>query len=87
MKLTAVQHETLIALANGAMLTFDEWGTLNLPTPLPGRNSGMLEGTVRAALMNNKLIERRDKTKDPRTKGNGYVISAKGVALVEKLGA
>ena len=82
MKLTAAQQETLTALANGAMLTFDEQGGLNLPTPLPGRNSGMLQGTVRMALMKNKLIERFDKKKNARTKGNGYVISAKGVALL-----
>lgn len=82
-KLTSAQREILEELAKGAMLAFNEFGQLCLPTPLPGRNSGALQHVTRDFMMKNRLIERFDKTKDARTKGNGYIISAKGRSLLE----
>jgi hypothetical protein len=82
MKLTEAQLETLQALVEGAMLTFNDYGQLCLPVALPGRFDNALSGTVRDVLIKNKLIERFDKTRDPRRKGNGYVISEKGRAAL-----
>lgn len=45
----------------------------------------MVTGSVREFLTKHRLVERLDKTCDLKVKGNGYVISAKGRALLETL--
>lgn len=86
MKMTQIQRETLEALARGAMLTLDQYNILNLSDALPGRNSPMVTGSVRDFLTRNRLVERLDKTRDLKVKGNGYIISAKGRAALSREG-
>lgn len=74
-QMTAVQREVLTALDQGGMLVQDRQNTLHV--------AGLtLQPRTREILMKNKLIERLDKARGPGVKGNGFVITAKGRALL-----
>lgn len=77
-KLTATQREVLEALRDGGMITIDE---MNMPW-LGDRSLG--PGT-RYFLTENRLVTRADKARSVESRGNGYVISQKGLALLNSL--
>lgn len=74
-KLTKLQREVLEALKSGALITLDEH---NMPS-LGGR---ALQPQTRYFFTENRLITRADKTRSVEAKGNGFTISAKGLALL-----
>lgn len=76
-KPTAVQREILAAMASGSLLVQDRQNVLSV--------SGIcLQPTTRAILIKNRLIERLDKSRNVGVQGNGFVITAKGAALVRQ---
>lgn len=74
-KLTKLQREVLESLKAGALITLDEH---NMPW-LGGR---ALQPQTRYFLTENRLITRVDKTRAAEANGNGFTISAKGLALL-----
>jgi hypothetical protein len=77
-RLTKLQREILEALRDGGMITIDR---ANMPS-LGDRD---LSPQTRYFLTDKRLIERRDKSKAVETQGNGFILSAKGLALLESL--
>ena len=76
-KLTTVQREILEVLAAGGMLTLDKTNSLSV-------NGKYLQPITREFLTSNKLITRLDKTRDIKSIGNGFVITDKGRAALQK---
>ena len=74
-KLTVLQREVLEALKSGALITLDEH---NMPW-LAGR---ALQPQTRYFLTEHRLITRADTARSVEAKGNGFTISAKGLALI-----
>lgn len=73
--LTPVQRQILQALADGGMLVQDKTNALTVG-PLS------LQPKTRTILMDASFLTRLDKTRDIKTKGNGYVITDKGRAAL-----
>jgi len=71
-RLSKTQQEVLEILHHGSIMTIDR---MNMAS-IGHRN---VAPNTRYFLTNNKLIIRKDKTKSVTTKGNGYIISAKGL--------
>ena len=76
LRLTKVQYEILEALRDGGTMTVDRSNSSSL-----GTRAVSLQ--TRSFLTENRLVERRDKTKSVETSGNGFIISAKGLAALE----
>jgi len=74
-KLTAVQQEILEELRLGGIIIVDRENTTWL-------GDRIVQFNTMESLTENKLITRRDKSKSVKTKGNGYVISEKGLAVL-----
>lgn len=70
-KLTPLQRDWLQALAAGGMLVPDAHNLLWL-------GDRIMAHMTREFLIKHRLITRFDKTRDIKTKGNGFVISDKG---------
>lgn len=77
-RLTKVQREILEALRDGGTITIDR-------TNMPWLGDRSLSPQTRYFLTDNRLIERRDKTKSVETQGNGFILSAKGLAALQSL--
>ena len=75
-KLTKVQRDILEALRNGGTITVDR-------SNMPWLADRLLSPQTRYFLTNNRLIERRDKTKSVEVQGNGFILSAKGLAALQ----
>ncbi len=76
-RLSKIQQEVLEILRHGNIMTIDR---MNMAS-LVNRN---VAPNTRYFLTNNKLITRKDKTKSITTKGNGYIISAKGLQALNE---
>ena len=70
-KLTALQRDWLQVLDAGGMLVPDACNLLWI-------GDRVMADMTRRFLITNRLITRFDKARDIKTKGNGFVISAKG---------
>ena len=77
MQLTKLQKEILEKLRNGNIITIDHANMAYL-----GQN--VIQPQTRYFFTNNRLITRLDKTKAIEAKGNGYVISPKGLEILEQ---
>ena len=73
--LTVFQRGILQALADGGMLTLDKHNILSVGT-------FSLQPVTRQILMDADFLTRADKTRDIKTKGNGFVITDKGRAAL-----
>ena len=73
--LTVVQRQILQALADGGLLIQDKKNILSV-------GSIGLQPRTRTMLMDAGFLTRMDKTRDIKTKGNGYVITDKGRAAL-----
>lgn len=78
--LTKRQREILEELRGGGLITIDRYNTAWL-------GDSPLSPLTRYFLTETRLIERRDKTKSVETKGNGFTLSAKGLAVLQSLPA
>lgn len=76
-KLTQVQREVLEFLRDGAMITIDR-------NNMPWLGDRMLQPVTRYFLTDNRLITRLDKSRPVDAKGNGFVISEKGLSMLEQ---
>jgi hypothetical protein len=74
--LTKVRRETLIKLRNGWMMEIDSMNLASI-------NGEPVAPVTRYFLTDKRLVERKDKSKAVTTKGNGYIISAKGLKILE----
>lgn len=79
-RLTNIQRDILEALRDGDIIRIDR-------TNMPWLGDRCLSPQTRYFLTDNRLVERRDKTKSIESDGNGFVLSAKGLALLESLPA
>lgn len=77
-RLTKVQREILEALRDGGIIRIDR-------ANMPWLGDRCLSPQTRYFLTDNRLVERQDKTKSVESEGNGLVLSAKGLALLESL--
>lgn len=77
-KLTPVQREVLEALRDGGMITIDRYN-------MPWLGDRMLQPVTRYFLTDNDLVTRSDKSHAVEVKGNGFVISEKGLLLLAAL--
>lgn len=77
-RLTDYQREILEALRDGAIMTIDEQNSARL-------GDRFVASATRYFLTQHRLIERIDKNRRVESKGNGFVLSAKGLALLESL--
>ena len=76
-RLSKIQQEVLEVLCHRNIMTIDR---MNMASIID-RN---VAPNTRYFLTNNKLITRKDKTKSITTKGNGYIISAKGLQVLNE---
>jgi len=76
--LTPVQREVLEALRDGGMITIDRYN-------MPWLGDRMLQPISRYFLTDNDLVTRFDKSRPVEARGNGFVISEKGLALLVEL--
>lgn len=74
-KLTQIHRETLVSLRDGGMITVDQNNT-------PWLADRTLLPSIRYFLTANGLITRLDKSRPIVAKGNGFVISEKGISLL-----
>jgi len=74
--LTKVLLETLIKLGNGGMMEIDSMNLASI-------NGKPVVPATRYFLTDKRFVERKDKSKAVITKGNGYIISAKGLKILE----
>ncbi len=74
-KLTKVQREVLEALRDGGTITIDRYN-------MPWLGDRMLQPITRYFLTDNGLITRLDKSRPAEAKGNGFVISEKGLSIL-----
>ncbi|TCV85898.1 hypothetical protein [Sulfurirhabdus autotrophica] len=74
-KLTKLQREVLEALKSGKLITHDDHN-------MPWLGEHALQSQTRYFLTENRLITRQDKTRSIEAKGNGFIISPKGLALI-----
>lgn len=77
-RLTKVQRDILEALRDGDVIRVDR-------SNMPWLGDRCLSPQSRYFLTDNRLVERRDKAKSVESEGNGFVLSAKGLALLESL--
>lgn len=77
-KLTELQREVLEALKAGALITLDEHN-------MPWLGERALQSQTRYFLTENRFIMRQDKTRSVESKGNGFTISPKGLAVLSGL--
>lgn len=77
-KLTPVQREVLEALRDGGMITIDRHN-------MPWLGDRMLQPVTRYFLTDNNLVTRSDKSRPVEARGNGFVISEKGLSLLVEL--
>lgn len=76
-RLTKIQQEVLELLFNGSIMTIDRMNMASIKDKDVAPNT-------RYFLTENKLITRKDKTKSITTKGNGFIISEKGLQTLNK---
>jgi len=74
-KLTKLQREILELLRDGPMITIDRYNMAFL-------GDRPIQPQTRYFLTDKRLVTRKDKAKNVETKGNGYVISPKGLAAL-----
>lgn len=77
-RLTKVQRDVLEALRDGGIIRIDR-------SNMPWLGDRCLSPQTRYFLTDNRLVERRDKTKSVESEGNGFVLSEKGATLLESL--
>lgn len=77
-KLTPLRREVLEALRDGGMITIDRQNW-------PWLGDRGLQSDTRDFLTDNDLVTRLDKSRPIGAKGNGFVISEKGLSLLAKL--
>jgi hypothetical protein len=77
-RLTKLQREILEALQGGGLITIDRYN-------MPWLAERALSPQTRYFLTENRLIERRDKTRSVETEGNGFILSTKGLAVLQSL--
>ncbi|MEZ5530460.1 MAG: HNH endonuclease [Porticoccaceae bacterium] len=77
MNITKVQREVLELLKNGKIMVVDERN-------LPFINGKFISPQTRDSLTDNCLICKKDKNKRVRAKGNGFVITEKGLEILSK---
>lgn len=76
-KLTDIQREILEALRDGAVITVDRHNMAWL-------GDRPVQPQTRYFLTDNRLITRLDKKRSVESKGNGFVISEKGLAVLDE---
>jgi uncharacterized protein YjhX (UPF0386 family) len=76
-KLTKIQREILEKLRDGSMITINRMNMAYL-------EQNPVQPQTRYFLTDKRLITRLDKTKAIETKGNGYIISRKGLMVLEQ---
>ena len=76
-KLTKLQKKILETLKDGAMITIDSMN-------LAAIGDRAVQPQTRYFLTDNRLVTRKDKTKAVTTSGNGYIISTKGLRILEE---
>lgn len=77
-RFTKVQREVLEALRDGGLITINRMNMAWL-------GDRAVSPQTRYFLTENRLIERRDKSKAVETQGNGFVLSPKGLAALGSL--
>lgn len=77
-KLTQIQRETLDSLRNGAIITVDAHN-------FPWIGDRTLLPSIRYFLTDNGLVTRLDKSRPVGSKGNGLIISEKGLYVLAQL--
>ena len=77
-RLTKLQRAILEALRAGGLITIDRFN-------MPWLGDRPLSPQTRYFLTEHRLIERRDKTRAVEIKSNGFVLSAKGLAVLQSL--
>lgn len=77
-RLTEVQRDVLEALRDGRIIRIDR-------SNMPWLGDRCLSPQTRYFLTDNRLVERRDKARSVESEGNGLVLSAKGLAVLESL--
>ena len=76
-RLTKIQQEVLELLYDGSIMTIDRMNLASIADKDVAPNT-------RYFLTDNKLVTRKDKTKSINTKGNGYIISEKGLQTLNE---
>jgi len=76
-KLTKLQREILESLRDGEMITIDRSNMAFL-------GDRPIQPQTRYFLTDKRLVRRKDKTRNVDTKENGFVISPKGIAILEQ---
>lgn len=74
-KLTKIRRQTLEMLLDGRMMEISSMNEARI-------GSEPVAQETRYFLTKNRLIERKDKTKSVTTKGNGFIISDKGLRVL-----
>jgi len=74
--LSKVRRETLVKLQNGGIMEIDSMNLASI-------NGEPVASATRYFLTDKRLVERKDKSKAVTTKGNGYIISKKGLKILE----
>ena len=74
--LTKVRRETLVKLQTGEIMEIDSMNLASI-------NGEPVAPSTRYFLTDKRLVERKDKSKAVRTKGNGYIVSVKGLKILE----
>ena len=76
-KLTKLQIEILQALKDGQLMTVDK-------NNMPWLGVRAIQPQTRYFLTENKLVTRKDKKRSVDALGNGFTISEKGLAILDK---
>lgn len=79
-RLTKVQRDVLEALRDGGIIRIDR-------SNMAWLGDRSLSSQTRYFLTDKRLVERRDKGRSVESEGNGFVLSPKGLALLEELPA
>ena len=74
--LTKVRRGTRKKQRDGGMMEIDSMNLASI-------NGEPVASVNRYFFTNKRLVERKDKSKPATTKGNGYIISAKGLKALE----
>jgi len=74
-KITKLQRDILESLRDGAMITIDRFNMAFL-------GDRPIQPQTRYFLTDKRLVTRKDKTRTVETKGNGFIISPKGLAVL-----
>lgn len=74
--LTKAHRETLLKIRSGGMMEIDSMNLASI-------NGEPVATFTRYFLTEKRLVERKDKSKAVTTKGNGYIVSAKGLKVLE----